>query len=139
MVNDNICCGKLHSACIITSIILFLSTGTVSASTPPVTADFLQKNGRDITVQLTAHSRVTGSVIFTVTLPQGVKLVKAEPRPGKYDHAAGRIKWLLRGLSPGSHEISLHLSSGVSAGSLNAEIRYLNPVTGKLCIIPVRR
>lgn len=121
------------------TILSFAIMGNVFADSRPVTANFLQKNGKHITVQLMVHKHITGSVIFTLTLPQGVRLIQSDPPAGKYDSSGGQVKWLLRGLSPGSHDIRLHLSSSIHAVSLNAELRYLNPISGKLCVIPVKK
>ncbi len=105
----------------------------------PVTARFMSAGGKTISVQIKADRPVPGSVIFTLNLPHNVKLLEADPQAGKYDSGKRQVKWLLRGLSPGDHTIRLHFSADVKASQLRAEIRYLNSVTGKLCILPVRR
>lgn len=140
--DNHIHCGKITVSCMSTLffIILYLTAASYGfAGTQPVTANFSQKNGKNITVQLLVQKHITGSVIFTLSLPRGVNLLESDPPAGKYDRAERELKWLLRGLSPGSHEIKLHLSSDIPANHLNAEIRYLNPVTGKLRIIPVKK
>ncbi len=109
------------------------------AENEPVTARFKSSKGQKLTVELKVARPVPGSVIFTLNLPEKVKLLEADPPAGKYDTAKGQVKWLLRGLSPGTHGITLHFSTGVSADSLNAEVRYLNSATGKLCILPVKK
>ncbi len=109
----------------------------VYAGNDPVTAKFKDKKGKRIAVLVKASSPVPGSVIFTLKLPAGVKLEKASPEPGKYDTNRGEVKWLLRGLSPGTHKIKLSFSENVNSDDLQAEIRYLNSVTGKLSIFPV--
>jgi len=132
---------SFHTCCLL--LFLFILTFTPGGTDPayadgePVTARFLNTSGEKITVKLKVSRPVPGSVIFTLSLPEGVKLLDAAPPAGKYDKEKGQVKWLLRGLSPGMHEIKLHFSAGIKADSLNAEIRYLNSATGKLCILPV--
>ncbi len=109
------------------------------AGVEPVQASFLKNNGKEITVMLRARKPIPGSIIFTINLPDNIQLLSSDPPAGKYDRKKGQVKWLLRGLSPGEHEIHFSLSSAVSPGSLNAEIRYLNSATGKLSILPVRK
>ena len=122
---------------ILTSV--FINTYTAHADNEPVTARFTNSHGAEMTVELKASKPVPGSVIFTLSLPKKVKLLDAEPSAGKYDKEKGQVKWLLRGLSPGTHTIKLHFSADVGANSLHAEIRYLNSATGKLCVLPVTR
>jgi hypothetical protein len=118
---------------------VFINAYTAYADNEPVTARFTNSHGTEMTVELNASKPVPGSVIFTLSLPKKVKLIKADPPAGKYDKEKGQVKWLLRGLSPGAHTIRLHFSADVKANSLNAEIRYLNSATGKLCVLPVTR
>ena len=122
---------------ILTSV--FINAYTVYADNEPVTARFTNSHGSEMTVELKVSKPVPGSVIFTLSLPKKVKLIEADPPAGKYDKEKGQVKWLLRGLSPGTHAISLHFSADVGANSLHAEIRYLNSATGKLCVLPVTK
>ena len=123
---------------ILTSVV-FINAYTAHADNEPVTARFTNSHGSEMTVELKASKPVPGSVIFTLSLPKKLKLIEADPPAGKYDKDKGQVKWLLRGLSPGTHAIRLHFSADVKADSLNAEIRYLNSATGKLCVLPVTR
>ncbi len=118
---------------------MMLLAGPVYSAGEPVTARFMSAGGKTISVQIKADRPVPGSVIFTLNLPHNVKLLEADPPAGKYDSGKRQVKWLLRGLSPGDHTIRLHFSADVKASKLRAEIRYLNSVTGKLCILPVKR
>ncbi len=111
----------------------------VYAEDEPVTARFISSSGEKLAVELKVAKPVPGSVIFTLNLPEKVQLVKSDPPAGKYDKSKGQVKWLLRGLSPGNHKITLNFSKAVQADSLQAEVRYLNSANGKLCILPVKK
>ncbi len=119
-------------------VIALAFASTAMAESDPVTAKFVKKGGRELVVSINADQPVPGSIIFTMQLPKGIILEKSEPQPGKYDSGKGEVKWLLRGLSPGNHEIKLRFSENVEGNALHAEIRYLNSSTGKLSILPVK-
>ncbi len=128
-------------AALITLMLLAACTALASslalAAAEPADARFVKCKGGTIQIELDIRNPVPGSVILTLTLPKGTRLIAAEPPQNKYNQHGNQAKWLLRGLSPGRHHINIAVSNDIDEADVRAQIRYLNPANGRLNVVEV--
>ena len=71
-------------------------------------------------------------------LPVGTVIEAATPAFHQYDAGKGEVKWLLTKISPGSYVLNLRLQRAVASGGISGEIRYKEPVSGRMITVPIR-
>lgn len=134
---------KKNHACafglLFSALFLILSVPTIlHAGTALVSGQYLSATGQDIQLRITVASPAPGTLIVIQNLPAGTPIAAASPPFNQYDAGRGEVKWLLTHVGPGGYTVSLHLARPLAAGQIAGEIRYKDPVTGRLTNLPVR-
>ncbi len=115
---------------IVFAAFLFPLEGT--ASSGQAVTGKLKVTGNKIVLELQITSPAPEAIIVTEQLPKGVHLTKATPKYSKFVSDKGKVKWLLKGLSPGTHKVTVELEKQVSKKGIKAVLSYRDPSTGTL-------
>lgn len=122
-------------ACLLCSLLVGVTT--VSAESV-VTGRYVSASSVDIVLEISVGSPAPASLIVTQILPPGTDVLKGIPAFKKYNPATGRIRWLLRAVQPGRQILRLVLKRPLARGQIHAEIRCLDPQSGKMMTREVR-
>jgi len=117
-------------------LIFLLSPLTALSSAELVNCRYLKSSGQEIQLEITVSSPPPTTLIVVQNIPGERMIQSASPMFNKYNESRGEAKWLLKGLGPGRFVLAIRLDQPVSAGQVNGEIRYKNPVTGQMISMP---
>jgi len=93
---------------------------------------YISSEGRSIVLELQILSPPPSSLIVQQFLPPGTEIVSAKPELKQFRQDKGIAKWLLTKLAPGKLSIDLQLAATLPAGTVRAEVRYRDQITGKM-------
>ena len=102
-----------------------------------ITCRYLSSRGQNILLELNVGSPAPSMIIFIQKVPAETDIIKSSPKFKKYDKTRGQAKWLLTGVKPGRIKMAMTLSKPIKSGQLSGEIRYKNPLTGKMVTMSV--
>jgi len=103
-----------------------------------VTGRYLNKTGTRFVLEISVASSAPVNLIVIQKVPPGSGVVMADPAFKKYNRKKGAMRWLLRNVSSGRHQVRFELKQPVSPDSVRAEIRCKNPVNRQLMTIRVQ-
>ena len=109
----------------------------VASAAANVQGRYLEKKGAKIRIELTVSSPAPALIIVLQNLPGGVQVIEAAPESKLADPGRGQVKWLLSGLAAGRHQLELQLDRPAAAQAGSGEIRYRDPVDGKMVSVPI--
>lgn len=105
---------------------------THSLAGEPITARYIKTAGDAVSVRITVSKPAPSNLILEQQLPAGTKILSTSPQAKKANTKKGTVKWLLKGLSPGTLDVSMRVSPAISSKDAKGKIRYRNPETGKM-------
>lgn len=124
---------------VLLALLLFLSLpGPVRAGEALVSGQYLSGGGQDIQLRITVAGPAPSTLIVIQNLPAGTVIEAASPAFHQYDAGKGEVKWLLTQVSPGRYLLGLRLAAPVASGAIRGEIRYKDPISGRLTQLPVK-
>ena len=103
-----------------------------------VSGRYLSRTATELTVEITIGRPTPVGLILIQHLPPGTALASADPPYKKYNAQKGEVRWFLRNVRPGTLTVQLKLASPVQPDQVSAEIRCIDPVTGKLVTTQVQ-
>ena len=123
---------KKTAAILFMILLLCLSFSVQAHAVGIVSGRYLTRTATELTLEIKVGSPAPVSLIIIQHLPPGTALAEANPPYKKYNAKKGEIRWLLREIHPGTLTVQLKLSTPVKPDQVSAEIRCMDPVTGKL-------
>lgn len=96
-----------------------------------VSGRYVSRTTTELTLKIKIGSPTPTSLILIQHLPPGTAPTSADPPYKKFNPQKGEIRWLLRNVQPGSITVQLKLSTPVKPDQVSAEIRCMDPSTGK--------
>ncbi len=103
-----------------------------------ISGRYLSKTDTELTLEIQVGAPAPVTLIIIQHLPPGTTPAAAEPPYKKYNAQKGEVRWLLRNVEAGTLTVQLQLQSAGQADKLHAEIRCMDPATGKLVTTQVR-
>jgi len=97
-----------------------------------VSGRYHTRTATELTLEVNLGSPTPVNLIIIQQLPPGTAPASANPPYKKYNAKKGEVRWLLRKVQPGTLRVQLKLSSPVKPDQVSAEIRCMDPTTGKL-------
>jgi len=92
----------------------------------------------ELSLEVKVGSPTPVNLIIIQRLPPGTALAAANPPYKKYNAKKGEVRWLLRNVQAGTITVQLKLATPVKPDQVSAEIRCMDPVTGKLVTTQVK-
>ena len=102
-----------------------------------VSGKYITTSPETVVLEVIVRAPAPSNVIITQVLPPGTEVVRVEPAYKKYNSATGRMRWLLRAVQPGVYTLRLVVKGPIGPGRVHAEIRCLDPQSGKMMTIRV--
>ena len=103
-----------------------------------VSGRYLTRTATELTLEIKVGSPAPASIIIIQHLPAGTTPTAADPPYKKFNAKKGEVRWLLRKVPPGTLTLQLKLSAPVRPDQISAEIRCMDPDTGKLVTTQVK-
>ena len=103
-----------------------------------ISGKYLSSSGSTIVLELQIQDPPPGNIIVHQFLPKGVELIKTVPKVTKFSPKKGKAKWLLKKVRSGTMRISMELSGAIGPGTIRAEVRCRDQVTGKMTDIVIK-
>lgn len=114
------------------TVLLFCLTVSVQVwAMGVVSGRYISRTATELTLEITIGSPTPGSLILIQHLPPGTAPASADPPYKKFNALKGEVRWLLRNVQPGSIIVQLKLGAPVKPDQVSAEIRCMDPTTGK--------
>ncbi len=129
---------KKKSGIVLAALLLCLSFSVQAHAVGIVSGRYLSITATEITLEIKVGSPAPASIIIIQHLPQGTTPTAADPPYKKFNTKKGEVRWLLRKVPPGTLTVRLKLSSPVNPDQISAEIRCMDPATGKLVTTQVK-
>jgi hypothetical protein len=96
-----------------------------------ISGRYLTKTDMKLTLEIQIGEPAPVTLIIIQHLPQGTAPTAAAPPYKKYNAQKGEVRWLLRKVKTGTVHITLELNSPVPPDKIHAEIRCMDPATGR--------
>ena len=119
-------------------LLLCLSASVPAQAVGLISGRYLSKTAKELTLEINIGSPTPASLIIIQHLPSGTAPASANPPFKKYNPKKGEVRWLLSNVQAGTITVKLKLTAPVKPGQLRAEIRCMDPVTGKLITTQVK-
>ncbi len=103
-----------------------------------VSGKYISSSGTSIVLELTIQEPPPGNLIVHQLLPKGIDLVSSSPAVTKFSTKKGKAKWLVKKVRSGTMRITMKLSEAIGPGTIRAEVRCRDQVTGKMTDIVIR-
>ncbi len=87
---------------------------------------------RHVRILLKITAPAPKTVILTLHLPSGTKVVYAKPPFAKALPEKGEVNWLLSDVKAGNLDVTCRLNKKVKASEILTTVRYKNPLSGKM-------
>ena len=87
---------------------------------------------KNVQIFLTIPAPAPKTVILTLRLPEGTRVVSSTPAPARFLPEKREVNWLLADLGPGQQKIECSMNKKVKISDLHVWVRYKNPGTGKM-------
>lgn len=120
------------SVVLLGALLLCLSIAVQAHAVGIVSGRYLTRTATELALEIKVGTPAPASIIIIQHLPPGTALAAADPPYKKYNAHKGEVRWLLRKVQPGTLTVQLKLSTPVKPDQVNAEIRCMDPATGKL-------
>lgn len=120
----------------------FLLTGLLPAllqAASGITARYVQAQGTQLVIEISAGSSPPVSAILIQHLPPGVRILGSQPEAKHYSEKGSKAKWLFRNLRPGTSTVNMTLDRAVTKTEISAEIRFKPQQDGEMEIIGVEK
>ncbi len=88
--------------------------------------------GRNIVIVVEVSKPPPAAYIVLQRIPPRITVSRADPAPAGFIAKTGTLKWFIKNPRPGERTFTLNLSAAVPARALSGEIRYRDPVTGRM-------
>lgn len=116
----------------------FLLTPLVLHAKTDVSGSYQHGGGGHVTIIIKVSEPPPMAFIVLQHLPQGVKLLAANPRPSGSGNGSSSVKWLFKHARPGKHTLEMQLSKSVDPKQLRGEIRFRHPQSGAMITRKIR-
>jgi hypothetical protein len=83
-------------------------------------------------LELNISEPVPASIIISLNLPPQFAILEAAPPVKKHSKKDNEVKWLLKDLQPGRHQITYRLSSPLPPEQFECIVQYRDPRTGEM-------
>ncbi len=103
-----------------------------------VSGRYLVKTATELRLEIKVAAPAPASLIIIQHLPPGTSLTAANPAYKKYNAETGEVRWLLRRVQAGTLTLHLKLSGLTRPDQVSAEIRCMDPATGRLLTTQVK-
>ena len=123
---------------LLATVFFFLQLGANVHADELVSCRYQQAEGKKISLQLDIGTPPPSMLILIQRIPKGVRITKATPPVKKYNPHKREAKWLLKHLQPGETLFTIELDKEVTADQISGEIRYKNPIDGKMEIMAIK-
>ncbi|MEA2115320.1 MAG: hypothetical protein U9P36_08030 [Thermodesulfobacteriota bacterium] len=129
---------KIKSRIALAALLVYMSFFVQAHAVEIVSGRYLSISATEITLEVKVGSPAPASIIIIQHLPQGTTPTAADPPYKKFNTKKGEVRWLLRKVPPGTLSLQLKLSAPVNPEQISAEIRCMDPATGKLVTTQVK-
>lgn len=119
-------------AAIVSLLVFYLCSAVLAQATGVISGSYLNKTDTALTLEIKIGSPAPVTLLIIQHLPPGTTPAAADPPFKKYNKKNGEMRWLLRNVQAGTLNIQLTLTGSVKLDNVHAEIRCMDPVTGKL-------
>lgn len=102
-----------------------------------ISGRYIGSSTAEVNLEVTLATGASTKVIVTQHLPAGTEVIRAEPAYTRYNRSTGTLRWLLRSVPPGTLLLRINLAAPLQPGQLRADIRCLDPQSGKMVTIQV--
>lgn len=123
---------KKKSGIVLAALLLCMSFSVQARAVGIVSGRYLSRTTTEFTLEIKVGSPAPASLIIIQYLPPGTAPAAANPPYKKYNAKKGEVRWLLRKVQAGTLTVQLKLADPVKLDQVNAEIRCMDPTTGKL-------
>lgn len=120
------------SAVLLGALLLCLIFSVQAWAVGVVSGRYLSRTAKELILEIKVGSPAPATLIIIQHLPPGTMPAAANPPYKKINVQKGEVRWLLRKVQPGTLTVQLKLSTPVKPDQVNAEIRCMDPATGKL-------
>lgn len=103
-----------------------------------VSGKYISSSGTSIVLELIIQEPPPGNLIVHQFLPKGVLLVSSSPAATKFSSKKGKANWLVKKVRSGTMRITMELSEAIGPGTVRAEVRCRDQVTGKMTDIVIK-
>lgn len=103
-----------------------------SALCGQITGKVRVSRAKKVQIFLTVPAPAPKTVILTLRLPEGTKVVSSTPAPARFLPEKREVNWLLADLRPGQQKIECSMNQKIRISDLSVSVRYKNPRTGKM-------
>lgn len=128
----------ITSEIVLAALLVCMSFSVQAHAVGIISGRYLSKTATEVTLEIKVGSPAPASLIITQYLPPGTTPAAAKPPYKKYNTKKGEVRWLLRKVHPGTLTVQLKLSAPVKPDQVKAEIRCMDPTTGKLVTTQVK-
>jgi hypothetical protein len=136
MTSKKLQLSLLASTCLLWTGLLM---PVILQAAPVISAKYVQNNGTQLVIEITAGSNPPASAILMQRLPVGTRILASQPEVSNYNPKKSTAKWLLRNLKPGKSTVSITLDQAVKATEISAEIRFKPQPGEKMITIQVKK
>jgi len=126
------------SGILLAVLLLCLSVSVPAGAMGLISGRYLSRTATELTLEIKIGSPPPASLIIIQHLPPGTAPASANPPYKKYTAKKGEVRWLLHNVQAGTITIHLKLTAPVNPHQVSAEIRCMDPVTGKLVTTQVK-
>ncbi len=123
---------KKVSGIVLGTFLLCLSLGVQAYAVGIVSGRYVAKTDTELTLEIKVGMPAPVSLIIIQHLPPGTTPTSAYPPYKKFNAKKGEVRWLLRDVQAGTITVHLKLAAPVRPDQVSAEIRCMDPATGKL-------
>ena len=140
MVEKNEKMGRGTRRCVAWSVVVLCCIAFlpgVAWAQDMVRGKYISSAGSSIILELAIADPPPGNLIVHQFLPKGARLVSSSPPATKFSAKRGKAKWLVKKVRSGIMRISMQLSQAVEPGTIRAEVRCRDQLTGKMTDIVI--
>lgn len=112
-------------------LFILVTFPAASVHAQQIDAKYLSGSGSQIKLRLTISAPAPQNVIIEQYVPSGTKIVSANPPIKKQNPKNGVVKWLLKGLRPGTRIVSMTVSPPLKQAP-DGKLTYRHPKSGNL-------
>lgn len=110
---------------------MVVATGGTVLAADPVNASYLSVSGDTVRLRLIIGSPAPQSLILEQYLPPGATMIGSSPSARQVRNS-GVVKWLFKGISPGTIDVSMRVNPASAARSVGGTLRYRMPGDGEM-------
>ncbi len=129
---------KIKTGIVLATLLICMIFSVQAHAEGIVSGRYFSRTATELALEIKVGSPTPASIIIIQHLPLGITPTAADPPYKKYNAKKGEVRWLLRKVPPGTLTLQLKLSAPVKPDQLSAEIRCMDPSTGKLVTTQVK-